>query len=356
MVTLRFLLRVLVCTMLLAFSVVGHSEPPSADYGRGYLQGLLDSRFPGLGLSVRTFDTQSVTVAARVCVGAAQKRDVERTLAEGGRAQTVTWDAVADCVAPPPSAPPAEVEALPERGLFAPLIADPRQPRFSMSYQFYRTPREDFNAASIALGEYFGFASGFLGKSGASQLGIQAGVFALFNLDAESSDLINADYWFAFPVSYRRGSWSTVLRLYHQSSHLGDEFILGRPSISRINLSYEGVEWLVSYEWKQVRVYGGGGYLLNSEPDLQPWSLHGGAEYLHPKAVGSFDFIAAVDVRSAEELDWALSHSFQAGFELHSRSQRRVRLMLEYFRGHSPNGQFYLDKLRYTGLGLYFGF
>jgi hypothetical protein len=30
--------------------------------------------------------------------------------------------------------------------------------------------------------------------------------------------------------------------------------------------------------------------------------------------------------------------------------------MLEHFRGHSPNGQFYRESLRYTGLGLYFGF
>jgi hypothetical protein len=63
-----------------------------------------------------------------------------------------------------------------------------------------------------------------------------------------------------------------------------------------------------------------------------------------------------VDVQAAEELDWRRSHSYQVGFELRSGGPRRARLMIEHFRGHSPNGQFYRDPLRYTGLGLYFGF
>ena len=30
--------------------------------------------------------------------------------------------------------------------------------------------------------------------------------------------------------------------------------------------------------------------------------------------------------------------------------------MLEHFRGRSPNGQFFRDRLRYTGMGIYFDF
>jgi hypothetical protein len=254
------------------------------------------------------------------------------------------------------AAEPVDVYALPERELFGPLLADPRQPRFSVSYQRYRSPASEFSAASVAFGEYFGLASGFFGSSGNSQVGIQGGVFALFNLDAPSSDLINADYWIGLPISYRKGPWSYVLRFYHQSSHLGDEFILGNPGVDRINLSYEDMELLVSYEWERWRLYGGGGYLLGNEPDLAPKHLQGGAEYVRPRAAGRLSFIAAIDVQVSEELDWRRSSSYQAGFELRSSSLRRVRLMVEHFRGHSPNGQFYRESLRYTGLGLYFGF
>lgn len=349
------------------------SAPASAigpeEYLRGYVDSLLDSRFPGLGLrsQVIAADSGTVKLSSRTCLGPSQKRDVLYLLTTTGRVKNVQWDLSTDCdrsdateqdKAGTEREPevPIDVYALPEQELFAPLLADPRQPRFSVSYLHYRSSTNEFAAASTAFGEYFGLASGVFGKSGSSQVGIQGGVFALFNLDAPSSDLINADYWIGLPVSYRKGPWSYLLRIYHQSSHLGDEFILGNPGVNRVNLSYEDMKLLVSYEWERWRLYGGGGYMLHSEPDLAPKHLQGGVEYVRTRAAGRLSFIAAADVQASEELDWRRSHSYQAGFELRSGSPRRARLMLEHFRGHSPNGQFYRESLRYTGLGLYFGF
>ncbi|MEK7839849.1 MAG: DUF1207 domain-containing protein, partial [Pseudomonadota bacterium] len=51
-----------------------------------------------------------------------------------------------------------------------------------------------------------------------------------------------------------------------------------------------------------------------------------------------------------------VGRAIQAGLELRNASTRRTRLMLETYSGHSPNGQFYRDRLRYTGIGIYFGF
>lgn len=339
------------------------------DYVRGYVDALLDSRYPGLGLRALALSADGgVTLTSNACLGPSQKRDIVHLLANVGNINTVRWSLPAVCHEQSTDEGTAnttfggatsikiDVRALPEEEQFAPLLADPRQPRFSVSYQHYRGASREFAAANVALGEYFGIASGFFGEAGSSQIGIQAAVFALFNLDAPSSDLINADYWIGLPISYRRGPWSYLVRLYHQSSHLGDEFILGNPGINRVNLSYEDLEVLVSYEWERWRVYGGGGYLLHSEPDLAPKHLHAGAEYIKLNAIGNLNLIAAVDVRASEELDWRRSSSYQVGFDYRSAGKRRIRLMLEYFRGHSPNGQFYREQLRYTGLGLYFVF
>ena len=345
------------------------SASQEEEYLRGYVDALVESRFPGLGLRAQSVTPDgSVTLTSRTCLGPSQKRDIRFLLEDVGRINHVLWGLSADCdkmtSSPEPEKTAAEKEApitvdirtLPERELFAPLIADPRQPRFSMSYQRYSGNARRFSAASVALGEYFGVASGFFGEAGSSQIGIQAAVFALFNLDAPSSDLINADYWIGLPISYRRGPWSYLIRLYHQSSHLGDEFILGNPGINRVNLSYEDLEGLASYEWEQWRIYGGGGYIVHSEPDLAPKQVHGGVEFVKTRAVRELNFIAAADVRASEELDWRRSRSYQAGFEYRSTGSRRLRLMLEHFRGYSPNGQFYREPLRYTGLGLYFIF
>ncbi len=352
----------LVCAVLALLLL---SAPPalaaekSGAYLRGYLDALLDSRFAGLGLTVKTIAADgAATIAARTCLGPAQRRDIERVLVETKRISRVAWDKSTDCDVEPTDTDetPIDVRFLSETELFAPLLADPRQPRASMSYQRYRTPTETFNAGAISLGHYFAIGSGFLGHSGASQLGLQGAVFALFNLDAQSKDLINADYWIGLPWSYRKGPWSYLVRVYHQSSHLGDEFILGNPGLDRVNLSYEDAEGLVSYEWDNWRFYGGGGYILNSEPNLERKHLQAGAEYVRPRVLGRFDFVAAADIQTSEELDWAYSRSYVAGLEFRSATTRRVGLLIEHFRGHSPNGQFFREQLRYTGLGLYFGF
>ncbi len=239
--------------------------------------------------------------------------------------------------------------------MFAPMLADPRQPRFSVSYQHYHIPTRTFDAASVAFGEYFGLASGFDGHNGSGQLGLQGAVFALFDLDSASNDLVNADYWIGLPLSYRRGRVSYVARIYHQSSHLGDEFLLDNPQVARVNLSYEDFEFIGSYEWERARIYGGGGYLLHSEPRLSPAHARAGGEYIVPRALRGLNFIAAADLQASQELDWRLSRSYQAGVELRN-GERRMRLMLEYFIGHSPNGQFFREHVRYSGIGLYFGF
>jgi hypothetical protein len=352
--------RLRLVTLLAALALAPAQADDAAGYLRGYLDALLDSRYPSLGLHVQqlsTPDGTQVTLGARDCLSAARRHEVERLLAATRAVQTVQWSAVARCErAPAATDTPLALRWLPEEELFAPLLADPRQPRFSMSYQRYRTTADHFNAASVAFGEYFPFATGILGRSGSSQIGIQGAVFALFNLDAPSSDLVNADYFIGFPLSYRKGPWSATLKFYHQSSHLGDEFLLGSPGIDRVNLSYEDLLFLASYEWNHWRVYGGGGYLLRAEPSLDPWHAQLGVEYLRARFWGELDFVAAADRKSADELNWALSRSYQVGLEFGSRTPRRLRLMLEYYDGHSPNGQFYREKLQYTGLGLYFRF
>jgi hypothetical protein len=71
--------------------------------------------------------------------------------------------------------------------------------------------------------------------------------------------------------------------VFHQSSHLGDEFVL-RNRANRINLSYEQVDLKVSYKFfNALRIYGGGGYLFDQDPsNLAPWIAQYGVEITSP--------------------------------------------------------------------------
>ncbi|TAL24294.1 MAG: DUF1207 domain-containing protein, partial [Nitrospirae bacterium] len=46
------------------------------------------------------------------------------------------------------------------------------------------------------------------------------------------------------------------------------------------------------------------------------------------------------------------------GFEMGrpEPGQRRLRFMLEGYKGYAPHGQFYNDRISYYGVGLYLGF
>ena len=99
------------------------------------------------------------------------------------------------------------------------------------------------------MGETFVLYRNAAPLNGQWEIALQAGVFSIFNMNAQSKDLVNADYTVGLLTSYRTGPFSGFLRLHHQSSHLGDEFILDSPTpVNRINLTFEEVDLKLSYE------------------------------------------------------------------------------------------------------------
>jgi hypothetical protein len=253
---------------------------------------------------------------------------------------------------------------LPGGQLFRPLIADPRWPHFAAAYHHYVNEGDLRDVGTVSFGETFTLYRDTIG-TGWWEAGLQAGVFAVFDLAAESVDLINADYMAAALLGYRRGALSALGRLFHQSSHIGDEFLIGNRVRNRINVSYEGLDAKVSYEFGRhdfgsvFRLYTGGGFLFGQEPaTLDPWSVQGGAEFRSPwLSPAGFRPIAGLDVQSREENEWDVDISVRAGVQIDGvLATRSFQLLLEYFDGHSPNGQFYKDRINYFGIGAHFHF
>ena len=252
---------------------------------------------------------------------------------------------------------------LPTGHLFKPLLADPRWAHFSAAYRNYIGRNVDGNHnGSVSFGETIPFYRANFGQTTIQwEAGLQATVFSDFNLGAESSDLINSDFIASAYSSMRMGQFSTFARIYHQSSHLGDEFLLRtRTDLERINLSYEGIDLRLSYELPYgVRVYGGGGGIFHKEPSsLKPWSVQYGIEFRSPWRM---DFAAirpimAVDIKNHEQTNWSADVSARAGiqFENFQTFGRRLQFLLEYFNGSSPTGQFYTNKVEYLGIGAHY--
>jgi hypothetical protein len=153
-----------------------------------------------------------------------------------------------------------------------------------------------------------------------------------------------------------------MIRPYHQSSHLGDEFLL-RDRTERIDVSFEAVDALLSIDlWTWGRIYGGGGILLHRDPgDIERRSVQAGIELSSPWALfsGRVRPFAALDVQRAEENEYRSDYSARVGFQLENPRLlrgRRLQLYGEYFKGFSPNGQFFTRQIEYFGGGFQFFF
>lgn len=254
------------------------------------------------------------------------------------------------------------LQPMPAADLFQPLMADPKQPRFMVSWLRVRSDDRDTDVAAVALGENFGILRR-PSAGGGWQLNLSAAVLAQFDVNAPSDDLMNADYIVGFPLSWRSGHWSSRLRVYHQSSHLGDEYIL-RLHPDRVALSFESLEYIVSYDTGVWRYYGGGEYIFHRSPDdLKPALAHAGFEYRGSTPlfligdVGAARWVGAIDVRSWEQHDWSAGWSAKTGLEFrpahgNTDTGRYWNLLLELYDGPSPYGQFYVYDISYLGVSL----
>ena len=341
----------------LALAVCGAAQatatPPNDAYLAGYAAAVLEQQ---LGWAAGSYE---ITVTdGRVRLDAREHADASaaQSALEGiGGVRRVRLAQATGAAEPAPG------RWFPTPELFRPSLADPKEPRFFISPRHYDTGPEKLWLAEVGYGANFPVYGRIDAAGNGWNVGISGGLFGLFNLEAESFDLINADYTVGIPLTWRDGNTSGRLRLYHQSSHLGDEFLLSAAP-ERVNLSFESLEALLAYDFAPFRVYGGGEVLLNREPaDLDRLMAHAGVEYfgaqpatLAPGLRGR-PFVG-VDLKSYQEHEWHLDTSLKAGMQFDApRSDHYLRLSVEGFHGNSPHGQFYSDRISYIGLGVLFG-
>jgi len=260
--------------------------------------------------------------------------------------------------------------------LFQPLVADPREPMYYVAWRFGDKVmgRE---AVAVALGDDFPLFRwcDVFRWHGDMQIGIQAGVWAVFNFSDipkgscnEMCELMNTDYMLCIPLTYAVDRWSFRLKLYHISGHLGDEFLQDHPGFlkKRKNPSFEALEYMGSYQLDQVlRFYGGPGIILHSDDtfnmrtfyvkygfEARPW----GQKFYYNKLFGTPFFILHLENWQVRQFNF--DTFVMAGYEF-SKLQgigRKVRFFIEYHHGYSYEGQFFKKRTQYGQLGLSWGF
>jgi hypothetical protein len=254
--------------------------------------------------------------------------------------------------------------------LFSPLIANPRDPVYSIAYRGGDEVIANEQIA-ISLGDIFPLYRFFNIWGGDLQIDIGACMWANFNMKPvktpanEFAELVTTDYILSIPISYARNNLSYRLRIYHISSHLGDEFMVNQPQVARVNPSFEAIDFFASYQFEEsLRFYAGPGFILNFDPSfpMKYVYLEYGFEfkplvrkYNHPKLYGG-PFLA-VDVQQWQLHDFRPSLTLQLGYlwSKFERAGRNLRLFFEYHNGYSE-GQFFDQVTEYWAIRAAWGF
>jgi len=245
--------------------------------------------------------------------------------------------------------------------LFHRILADPRQPQTTLRY--YRLG--GLSLADVALGNTWGAARWRVPTAGGEdwifQFNIAGMGFSRFKLSGFVNEFQTIDFFANLPVEFRRGRFSGQVMLFHESSHLGDDYIR-RTRSTGFRYSVEGVRTVLSYDVHPlVRVYGGGTGLMHAVPDDQDGALQYGFE-LRTKDLGwSKDREAwvylAQDFKNHSRGGWNLNSKTDLGVRLGvPRVVRALRAHVGYFGGRSEYGQFYKNREHYWDLGVSFDF
>lgn len=254
--------------------------------------------------------------------------------------------------------------------LFQPLIANPRDPVYSIAYRWGDHVVAK-NQIAISLGDIFPIYRFFDIWGGDLQIDIGMCMWADFNMAPERhvadewAELVTTDYILSIPISYSTGIHSFRLRAYHISSHLGDEFMVNNPEQPRVNPSFEAIDFFWSLQFRDaLRLYFGPGFIVNSDQSfpMKVFYFEYGLEfrpfthkYRHPRLYGNPFF--ALDCQNWQVVNYRPSVTLQLGYQWSKleRAGRNLRLFIEYHNGYSE-GQFFDRTTEYWALRGAWGF
>lgn len=245
---------------------------------------------------------------------------------------------------------PARAQGIASEGL-----AHPRRIRsFIGAYHELLVPVET-QLVRMGLGDALLILGGGTVGGTEYRLELAAGVASEFDMAASSFDFVAADFLVGLPLSVQRGPVDARLRVYHQSSHLGDD-VLARDDVvldSRDAYDFEAIELFLGVRTWRLRPYAGFEYRFRRTPDEQdPSVVHLGADF---RSRGRTRILGGVHGWWAENGGDEVGVQARLGLEV-SRSGRGrqggwpLRVFLEGGWGRPDAGRFFRSRRETFGL------
>lgn len=186
-------------------------------------------------------------------------------------------------------------------------------------------------------------------------LGLGVAVAARFNLDDPRTALVSDDWMVGLHLTAGQNPWRLDAHLYHESSHLGDEYG-ERFDVVRLDWTREVAAVWVRRDLGHAAVVAGVSHTLIDKLGLPGAAAALGFDYRRParRLLGAdLSPVMGVMVEVTEYSRWRLTTTGRLGVEL-GNGGRAVSVSLVGLDGLSSQRQFYLERSRYVGLELRF--
>lgn len=235
------------------------------------------------------------------------------------------------------------VELLPKGRLFQLTFSDPREIRMSLSFQ----GRSQLNAS---VGNYFSlFGLGYSEGEPFFHMGLEGAGYFTMRQEDKRFPLETADGLIGAYFEVKSGNFQGQFRLTHVSAHLADG-----SSGTPIAYSREfAVLRLGFVPQKELQVYTGIYYLINSVPQVLPWTFQMGGNYFLPFDSSLVPFVGA-DLKWREEASTNPSAQVLLGLALNNppEAYRSFRIYYAYYTGADPRGQFFNSLITNHSVGI----
>ncbi len=210
--------------------------------------------------------------------------------------------------------------------------------------------------ADVGIGENFPILAVRRGRRPVT-LGFGVVASGRFSLDDSRTALISNDWQVGFTLHADLAPWELALEAYHESSHLGDEYIQ-RFGASRLDWTREVVALWAGYRTGGLRFMGSVGNAVVDELGLSPWLGQAGVDYragrVSPLGLAAQPLLG-IYVAGGSATGWRLSTSAKLGLAFSgARVGRELRLSLVGHDGLSTQRQFYRSRSRYVGMEIEF--
>ena len=193
------------------------------------------------------------------------------------------------------------------------------------------------------------------------EIGFDAAAFTQFEWlivnDKWQRNILNSDFKGSFFLNVRKDKWALRTRLYHISSHLGDDYIIRNKirSYTPNPVNYEQLDITLSHVTPKLRIYSAMGLVVRPETIRKRFSSQFG--FIFNQFISSdkyYEFIFGSDVKILAQNNYQPNVKIASGIRIAKIFNNPVCFLLEFYQGHLPFSVYEIKKVKWAGISFYF--